>query len=146
MMLRQVIDNSSIIRKMVKNNFYLKLWFLHIIPICVNSKIFQHYFPSHASTVIVQRSGSTKSYILLFKEIDFTTRNLKFKIIWLEVNSIYFTFLLPLPYYREVMEVLFSVKIFDIEYKPDLYVLRSPQSKKVVFGNLSVRLYACVWL
>ena len=53
-------------------------------------------------------------------------------------------FLLPLPYYRKVMEVLFSVKIFDVEFSPDLYVLRSPESKKVVFGNWSVRMYVCV--
>ena len=53
-------------------------------------------------------------------------------------------FLLPLPYYRKVMEVLFSVKIFDVEFSPDLYVLRSPESKKVVSGNWSVRMYVCV--
>ena len=53
-------------------------------------------------------------------------------------------FLLPLPYYRKVMEVLFSVKIFDVEFSPDIHVLRSPESKKVVFGNWSVRMYVCV--
>ena len=52
----------------------------------------------------------------------------------MEINTI----LLPLPYYRKVMEVLFSVKIFDVEFSPDLNVLRSPESKKVVFGNFSV--------
>ena len=57
-------------------------------------------------------------------------------------ESVYF--LLPLPYYRKVMEVLFSVKIFDGEFSPDLYVLRSPESKKVVFENWSVRMYVCV--
>ena len=57
----------------------------------------------------------------------------------MEINTI----LLPLPYYRKVMEVLFSVKIFDVEFSPDLNVLRSPESKKVVFGNWSVRMYVC---
>ena len=42
------------------------------------------------------------------------------------------------------MEELFSVKIFDAEFLPDLYVLRSPESEKVVFGNWSVRMYVCV--
>ena len=43
-----------------------------------------------------------------------------------------------------LMEVLFSVKIFDVEFSPDLYVLRSPEYKKVVFGNWSVRMYVGV--
>ena len=55
-----------------------------------------------------------------------------------------FSFLFPLPYYRKVMEVLFSVKIFDVEFLPDLYVLKSPESKKVVFRNSSVRMYVRV--
>ena len=42
------------------------------------------------------------------------------------------------------MEALFPVKIFDVEFSPDLYVLRSPESKKVVFGNWSACMYACV--
>ena len=42
----------------------------------------------------------------------------------------FFFFLLPLPYYRKVMEVLFSVKIFDVEFTPDLYVVRFPESQK----------------
>ena len=42
------------------------------------------------------------------------------------------------------MEVLFSVKIFDVEYSTDLYVLRFPESKKIVFGNWSVRMYVYV--
>ena len=54
-----------------------------------------------------------------------------------------FTGFFLLPYYRKVMEVLFSVKIFDVEFSPDLYVLRSPESKKVAFGNWSVRMYVC---
>ena len=55
----------------------------------------------------------------------------------LNTNLTFFNivFLLPLPYYRTVMEVLFSAKIFDVEFSPDLYVLRSPESKNVVFGN-----------
>ena len=53
------------------------------------------------------------------------------------------SFLLPLAYCRKVMEVLFSVKIFDVEFPPDLYVLRSTESKKVVFGQC-VRVYVCV--
>ena len=55
-----------------------------------------------------------------------------------------YSFLLPLPYYRKAMEVLFSVKIFDVEFSPDLCVLRSTESKKVVFRNWSVRMYVCV--
>ena len=45
-------------------------------------------------------------------------------------------YLLVLPDYRQVLlwwSVLFSVEIFDIEFLPDLYVLRSPESKNVVF-------------
>ena len=42
------------------------------------------------------------------------------------------------------MEVLFSVKILDVDFLPDLYVLRSPETKKVVFENWSVRMYVCV--
>ena len=42
------------------------------------------------------------------------------------------------------MEVLFSVKILDIEFSPDLYFLRSPKCKKEVSGNWSLRMY--VWL
>ena len=38
--------------------------------------------------------------------------------------------LLPSPYYRKVMEVLFSVKIFYVEFSPDLYVLNPPELKK----------------
>ena len=53
-------------------------------------------------------------------------------------------FLLPLPDYRYAMDVLFSVKIFDIEFSPDLHVLRSPESKKVVFVNWSGRMCVCV--
>ena len=49
-------------------------------------------------------------------------------------------------YYRKVMEVLFSVKIFDVEFSPDLYVFRSPESKKVVFGIWSVRMYVCMYV
>ena len=44
------------------------------------------------------------------------------------------------------MEILFSVKSFDIELPPDLYVLRSPESKKVVFGNWSMHMCVCVCL
>ena len=62
----------------------------------------------------------------------------------IELNVLPFAFLLPIPYYSKVMEVLFSVKIFDVEFSPDLYILKSPQFKKVVFGNWSVRMCACV--
>ena len=41
------------------------------------------------------------------------------------------------------MQVLFSVKTFDVEFLPDLYVLRPPESKKVFFGNWSVRMNVC---
>ena len=47
------------------------------------------------------------------------------------------------------MKALFTVKIFDVEFSPNLYVLRSPESekkkKKTVFGSWSVRMYASVW-
>ena len=56
----------------------------------------------------------------------------------------YHTTVRYVPYGSMVMEVLFSVKIFDVEFSPVLYVLRSPESKKVVFGNWSVRMYVCV--
>ena len=36
------------------------------------------------------------------------------------------------------MQVLFSVKTFDVEFLPDLYVLRPPEAKKVVFKNWCV--------
>ena len=40
------------------------------------------------------------------------------------------------------VKVLFSVKIFDVEFSPDLYALRSIEYKKVVgFENWSVRAY-----
>ena len=54
------------------------------------------------------------------------------------------SFLLPLSYYLKVMEASFSVKISNVEFSPNLYILRSPESKKMVFGNWSVRMYACV--
>ena len=44
-----------------------------------------------------------------------------------------------------VIEVLLSVKICDIEFSPDLYVLGSFESKKVVFENYSVSVCVCVW-
>ena len=54
-------------------------------------------------------------------------------------------FLLPLPDYRYAMDVLFSVKIFDIEFSPDLHVLRSPESKKTGFWKLvCAYVYVCV--
>ena len=43
--------------------------------------------------------------------------------------------LLPLHDYRQVIEILLSVKIFDDEFSSDLYVLSSPESKKGAFGN-----------
>ena len=39
--------------------------------------------------------------------------------------------------------VSFSVKIFDIEFSPDLYVLKSLEPQKVVFENWSKRMYVC---
>ena len=41
-----------------------------------------------------------------------------------------------------------SVKIFDVEFSPapDLYVLKSSEFKKGVFGDWSVGMYVCVWL
>ena len=35
-------------------------------------------------------------------------------------------------------------KVFHGEFLPDLYVFRSPEPKKVVFRNWSVRMYACM--
>ena len=53
-------------------------------------------------------------------------------------------FLLLLPDYHQVMEVQFSVKIFDVRFSSDLYILKSPEYKKVVFGNWSVRMCVCM--
>ena len=45
------------------------------------------------------------------------------------------------------MEDLLSVKLFDVDFSPDLYVLRSPESKKVVFWKLVFAyVRVCVWL
>ena len=41
------------------------------------------------------------------------------------------------------MEVLYSVKSFNFEFSHDLYVLRSPEFKKLFFENCSARMYAC---
>ena len=43
------------------------------------------------------------------------------------------------------MEQLFSVKVFDVEFSPDVYILKYPESKKEVFGNWSVHIsvYDC---
>ena len=53
-------------------------------------------------------------------------------------------FLLSLFDYRWEMKALFSVKIFNVEFSPDLYVLRTSESKKEVFGNRSARMYVCL--
>ena len=42
------------------------------------------------------------------------------------------------------MKVLFSAKIFEFEFLPDLYLLKYPESKKVTFENWSVHMYLCV--
>ena len=42
------------------------------------------------------------------------------------------------------MEVLFLVKIFNIEFFRNLYVLRFSESKNVVYGNRSVCVCDCV--
>ena len=39
--------------------------------------------------------------------------------------------------------IVFGQK-FDLEFSPDLHVLRSPESKKVDFRNWSVCVYVCV--
>ena len=41
------------------------------------------------------------------------------------------------------MDILYSVKNFDVKFPSDLHVLRSPESKKEVFGNWPVRMH--VW-
>ena len=41
------------------------------------------------------------------------------------------------------MDVLYLVKIFDAEFSSDLYILRLPELKKVVFENWSVLAYVC---
>ena len=41
------------------------------------------------------------------------------------------------------MDVLFSVKIFDDEFSPNLNILTSPESKKVVFGKWFVSMCVC---
>ena len=60
--------------------------------------------------------------------------------------SFVYAFLLTLPYYRKLKEVLLSVTIFDVEFLPDLYILRSPESKKMLSGNGSQRMYLCVFV
>ena len=42
------------------------------------------------------------------------------------------------------MEVLYSVKIFDIEFSPGLYVLMSHELKKMVLENWPVLMCRCV--
>ena len=58
-------------------------------------------------------------------------------------------FLLSLSYNRKVMEVLFSVKLFDVEFLHDLYVLTSFQVEKCGLKNLSghiyVRMHMTLW-
>ena len=39
---------------------------------------------------------------------------------------------------------MFSVKIFDAEFYPDLYALKSPESIKVVLENWSARMCVCM--
>ena len=51
---------------------------------------------------------------------------------------------LPLPNYRSVMEVLHSIKIFDAKFLPHFYVLKSCESKKVVFECWSLHMCVCV--
>ena len=54
--------------------------------------------------------------------------------------------LLPLPDFLWVMEALYLVKTFNIEFSPDVHVLRHPESKKkMVFENWSVPTYVCVY-
>ena len=106
------------------------------------------------SGAILQLHEITKIFFFLtLYEEQRTNKNLEFfcrdqkkeRNEWNSAEKLYhIRFLLPLPYYHKVMEVLCSVKIFDVEFSPDLYVLRSPESKNVVFGNWSVRMYVCV--
>ena len=51
------------------------------------------------------------------------------------IHTLIFTYIARLPLDN-------SVKIFDIEFLPGLFVLRSTGSKKVIFENWSVYLYA----
>ena len=51
-----------------------------------------------------------------------------------QLISNYFTILL-LPDYRYLTQRLFPVKIVDIEFSPDVFVLRSPEYKKSIFWN-----------
>ena len=41
------------------------------------------------------------------------------------------------------MEILFLIKIFDVEFSSELYVI-PPESKNVVFGKWSERMCVCV--
>ena len=70
-----------------------------------------------------------------------------------KIYTAIYILLLPLPDYCKVMEALFSVKIFSIEFSPDLHVLSSPEFKKVIskivlvnylvsVGDMSIRLLA----
>ena len=53
-------------------------------------------------------------------------------------------FLLPSPNYHYGIEILFSVKISYIDFSPDLYTLRSPESKKD--GVLKIGICVCICL
>ena len=53
----------------------------------------------------------------------------------------HFYFITRLPLGNE--SIVFG-QIFDAEFLPDIQVLKSPESKKVVFGNWSARMYVCV--
>ena len=63
----------------------------------------------------------------------------------IKIYTATYVFLLPLPDCRNVMEALISTEIFDIEFSPELHVLKFVESKKVFFKNLSVRIYVTLW-
>ena len=44
------------------------------------------------------------------------------------------------------MEVLFSVKIFDVEFSPALYVLGPVSPKKSFWKSVCAYVCVCVWL
>ena len=56
----------------------------------------------------------------LFYKKYWISRTVAYLLLQALYESDFVAFLLPLPYYRKVIEVLFSVKIFTVEFSPDL--------------------------
>ena len=59
----------------------------------------------------------------------------------IKICIVIFMFSHPLTDYSKVMEELFTVKNSDIEFSPDLHVLRSPGCELI----LEIGLYTCIY-